>query len=355
MFLRQNQAAPSLDEWLDTLDVPVEIAIVSDAWKPQVNGVVTFLTMLQHGLKQRDRSSQIISPQQFQTLPLPTHPDIALALFPYKRLTKILDHLQPAHIHIATEGPLGHAGIRYCRTRQRMFTTSYHTQFPEYIHAYTGFPIRLSYAWLRRFHQGASHVFCSTAAVQTLLAQRGFKNLTFLERGVDETLFQPRDKDYLSGKRPIALYVGRVAREKNIKAFLEVPFHGTKYVVGDGNSLAWARKAYPEIQFLGVKHGLELAQCYAAADVFVFPSLLDTFGLVLLEALACGTPIAAYPLPGILQRLHDNEVAILDTNLEVAIERALTLPREKCREFILANFSWDTVVDSFLNATLHTP
>ena len=175
MFLRQNKAAPSFNEWLDTLDTPVEIAIVSDAWKPQVNGVVTFLTMLQRGLKQRNRSSQIISPQQFLTLPLPTHPDIALSLFPYKRLTKILDHLQSSHIHIATEGPLGHAGVRYCRTRQRMFTTSYHTQFPEYIHAYTGFPIRLSYAWLRRFHQEANHVFCSTPAIQTLLAQRGFQ------------------------------------------------------------------------------------------------------------------------------------------------------------------------------------
>src|SRR5690606_10392702 len=264
----------------------VRLAIVTDAWKPQVNGVVTTLTHVGECLARAGHTIRFITPLDFRTVPCPTYPEIGLALRPGSKLRALLDAFTPECIHIATEGPLGWAARAYCLRRGLPFTSAYHTQFPQYLRLRAPIPLRLSYALLRRFHNAAARTLVATQSVYDELSERGFRNLVLWPRGVDASVFKPYDKAFLPDPRPIALYVGRVAVEKNIEAFLRLSLPGTKIVVGDGPDLERLRSQYPQVRFVGYRRGKELARYYAAADLFVFPSRTDTFGLTMLEAMA---------------------------------------------------------------------
>lgn len=317
----------------------MRVAVVSDAWIPQVNGVVRTLSRLKEELEEAGHEMRVISPDLFNSFPCPTYPDIRLALRPYRLLTRLLDDIRPEAIHIATEGPLGWAARRYCRRRRYPFSTSFHTRFPEYIAARFGIPPSLGYAVLRRFHSSSSSVMVATRSLRGELAARGFRNLRAWSRGVDTTLFRPRPKGFFSLPRPVWLYVGRVAVEKNVGAFLDLDLPGTKVVVGDGPQLRELERRYSDVRFVGPQHGEPLAQHYAAGDVFIFPSRTDTFGLVILEALASGVPVAAYPVPGPIDVIEDGKVGCLDHDLANAAKKALAIPAEACRAYAL-NFSW---------------
>jgi glycosyltransferase involved in cell wall biosynthesis len=254
-------------------------------------------------------------------------------------LRERLETFQPDAIHIATEGPLGLAARRYCQQHKLPFTTSFHTRFAEYIQLRTGLPLSLGYAFLRWFHNGSQRVMTATPALVAELKARGFKNPVLWSRGVDTELFRPREKSFLDAPRPILLYTGRVAVEKNIEAFLALDAPGTKYIVGDGPQRKELEKKYPEARFVGYRQGEALAQTMAAADVFVFPSLTDTYGLVMLEALACGVPVAAFPVQGPTDVIVNNQIGCLDHDLARAISQALTLSPADCREYAL-RFSW---------------
>jgi glycosyltransferase involved in cell wall biosynthesis len=326
----------------------VNILIVSDAWHPQVNGVVRTLNTVREELIKLGHSVEIIGPDRFRTLPMPTYPEIRLALGAGAKLRKMIETMDPDAIHIATEGPLGFAARRYCLKRNIPFTTAYHTRFPEYVRDRVPVPLSLSYAVVRRFHAPAASVMVATQSIEDALKARGFKNIRRWSRGVDTELFRPRDKSFLPDPRPIALYVGRVAVEKNLEAFLKLDMPGTKYVVGDGPQMAEYRQRYADVKFAGAKHGEELARYYAAADVFVFPSRTDTFGLVLLEALASGVPVAAFPVPGPLDVVNGAAVGCLDEDLARAVKSALTVSPERCREHALS-YSWKASAEQFLN------
>ena len=326
----------------------MRILIVSDAWEPQVNGVVRTLRTTRDTLIAEGHDAEIIGPDRFRSIPCPTYPEIRLALGARRKLPKMIDACSPNAIHIATEGPLGWAARRYCRRRGLEFTTSFHTMFPDYLQLRTGIPVSWTFALLRRFHRPASAVMVATESVERELKSRGFENLVRWTRGVDVDLFHPRDKDYLDGPRPVLLYVGRVAVEKNIEAFLGLPNPGTKYVVGDGPQLAALQARFPEVRFVGAKHGEELARHYASADVFVFPSRTDTFGLVMLEALACGVPVAAYPVQGPLDVLTGSGVGALDEDLSRAVDDALKIPTKDCRAFAQKH-AWPVSVRQFLS------
>lgn len=324
----------------------MRLVIVSDAWRPQVNGVVRTLETLTAGLEAKDWVVRLITPDLFKTVPCPTYPEIRLALFPGRKIGSIIEKFRPCAIHIATEGPLGMAARRYCVKKNLPFTTSYHTRFPEYIHARTRLSLTISYAVMRWFHGRSQSVMVATQTIEDELVSKGFKNIRRWSRGVDLDLFKPRNKDFLSDPRPISLFVGRVAVEKNIEDFLSLDIPGTKYVVGDGPALTELRKKYPDVVFAGVREGEELAQYIAAADVFVFPSRTDTFGLVLLEALSSGVPVAAYPVPGPLDVINGSPAGILDENLKSAVARALVVPPSICREHA-SKFSWDNSIAQF--------
>jgi glycosyltransferase involved in cell wall biosynthesis len=325
----------------------VNILIVTDAWHPQVNGVVRTIDTTKAELEKLGHAVSVISPEGFRTVPLPTYPEIRIAVSPGRKIRRLIDDLAPDAIHIATEGPLGFAARRYCMQRGRPFTTAYHTRFPEYIRDRAPVPLSLSYAFVRRFHEPASAVMVATPSIERALVERGFRNIRRWGRGVDTDLFRPRDKGFLDAPRPISMYVGRVAVEKNLEAFLRLDLPGTKVVVGDGPQLAELRSKYPQVRFVGAMHGEELARHYAAADVFVFPSRTDTFGLVLLESLASGVPVAAFPVPGPLDVLDGAEVGVLDEDLGRAVRAALDIPAERCREFALRH-SWRASSEQFL-------
>ena len=325
----------------------MRIVIVSDAWLPQVNGVVRTLMRTVDELTGLGHEMQVISPDLFKSLPCPTYAEIRLAVLPRRRLTRLIDSFQPCAIHIATEGPLGLAARRYCLRRKLPFTTAFHTRFPEYVKARIGLPLPVGYAALRRFHKPASGVMVATASLEHELAGRGFQNLRRWTRGVDTDLFRPRDKYFLDLPRPVHLYVGRVAVEKNIEAFLKLELAGSKIVVGGGPQLAELSRRYPEVRFAGPRQGEDLARHYAAADVFVFPSRTDTFGLVLLEALASGVPVAAYPVPGPLDVVNGAGVGFLEEDLASAARHALTISPEACRRYAL-QFSWQRSAEQFL-------
>lgn len=326
----------------------MNILIVSDAWYPQVNGVVRTIATTRTELENLGHTVEVIGPDRFRTVPMPTYPEIRLALGAGRRLPPMIDAIQPDCIHIATEGPLGFAARRYCLKRDIPFTTAYHTRFPEYVRDRVPVPLALSYAVVRRFHKPSAAVMVATASIEAALRARGFVNIRRWTRGVDTELFRPRDKSFLDLPRPIAICVGRVAVEKNLEDFLKLDLPGTKVVVGDGPARSELEKKYPGVIWAGAKHGEELAQYYAAADVFVFPSRSDTFGLVLLEALASGVPVAAYPVPGPLDVLNGSEVGIMDEDLGAAVAKALTVPAERCREYAL-NFSWRASAEQFLS------
>lgn len=325
----------------------MNILIVTDAWYPQVNGVVRTLTKVREELEAMGHTVEVIGPDRFRTVPLPTYPEIRIAVRPLRRLQRLIDAVKPEAIHIATEGTLGHAARRYCLKRKMPFTTAYHTRFPEYIRDRAPIPLSWSYALVRRFHRPSSAVMVATKSIEDVLRSRGFQNLRRWTRGVDTNLFRPRDKNFLTDPRPISLYVGRVAVEKNIEAFLSLDIPGTKYVVGDGPQLAEYQAKYPATRFVGARHGDDLACYYAAADVFVFPSRTDTFGLVLLEALACGVPVAAYPVPGPLDVVNGADIACLDEDLGLAVRTALTIDPQRCRAFAM-RFSWRASAEQFL-------
>jgi glycosyltransferase involved in cell wall biosynthesis len=326
----------------------VKILIVTDAWFPQVNGVVRTIDTTKRELEKLGHTVEIISPETFRTIPLPTYPEIRIAIAPGRRIRKAIDAMNPHAIHLATEGPLGFAARRYCLKRKIPFTTAYHTRFPEYVRDRAPIPLALTYRIVRRFHAPSSAVMVATPSIERALTDRGFKNIRRWGRGVDTDLFHPRDKAFLDGPRPILMYVGRVSVEKNIEAFLALDVPGTKYVVGDGPQLQDLKTRYPDARFVGSRHGEDLAKHYAAADVFVFPSRTDTFGLVLLEALASGVPVAAYPVPGPIDVLNGAAVGVLDEDLASAVRRALEIPADRCRAFALGH-SWQTSSQQFLD------
>ena len=325
----------------------MRIAIVSDAWFPQVNGVVRTLDTVRQKLTEAGHEMLVIGPDRFHTLPCPTYPEIRLALLAGRAVAELLDEFQPASVHIATEGPLGMAARRHCLARGWHFTTSFHTKFAEYLHARTRFPVTWTYAWLRHFHARSDRIMVATPSLESELTEHGFGRLARWTRGVDTELFKPQEAA-LDLPRPVYLYVGRVAVEKNIGAFLDLELDGTKLVVGDGPQLAQLKRRYPDVHFAGNQSGEALARHYAAADVFVFPSRTDTFGLVLLEALASGVPVAAYPVTGPRDVIDGAPVGCLDDDLASAARRALALSPQACRDYAL-NFSWDVSARQFLS------
>lgn len=326
----------------------MKIAIVTDAWRPQVNGVVTTLSTTGATLEKFGHQVRFVTPEGFKTFPCPTYPSIRLVRNPIKGVYGTLDTFEPDAIHIATEGPLGWTARRYCRSRDLNYTTSYHTRMAEYIRLRAPIPLSVGYALLRRFHGRAVRTMVPTESQRQHLLRLGFKNLVIWSRGVDTQLFRPGDKDLLDGPRPIAMYMGRVAVEKNIEAFLELKLPGSKYVVGDGPDLEMLRRRYPDVRFTGFKHGAELAAHLAAADVFVFPSRTDTFGLVLLEAMACGVPVAAYPVTGPIDLIKPGVNGAIDDDLAKAVHAALQVDPAGCRQFAVSR-SWEAATEQFFH------
>jgi len=328
----------------------MKIALVTDAWLPQTNGVVRTLTVTAEKLAQLGHDVFPVTPLEFRTIPCPTYPEIRLSLFAAKRVRQRLDALDPDAVHIATEGPLGLAARRWCLRRGRAFTTSYHTQFPEYVRARFPIPLGISYAFLRWFHGKAAHTLVATPSLRASLEARGFRNLAYWSRGVDTDLFRPRDEPCPDLPRPIWLYFGRVSVEKGIEDFLALDLPGTKLVVGDGPAAGALQSRYPDAVFTGYRFGEELARHVACADVFVFPSRTDTFGLVLIEAMACGVPVAAYPVTGPIDVIANGVTGVLSEDLRAAALAALKLDRGACREHAL-RYTWEAATHQFI-ATL---
>jgi len=326
----------------------MRIAIATDAWRPQVNGVVETLSTTVRMLEQLGHRVLIIEPALFNSFPCPTYTEIRLAWFPYGRIDSLLTDFAPDAIHIATEGTLGMATRKWCLRRSIPFTTSYHSQFPEYLRARAPIPLAVSYACLRHFHGAAARTMTATPTLQQRLTTRGFKNLVRWSRGVDLNLFCPQRKDFLHLARPISMYVGRVAIEKNVEDFLQLDIPGTKVVVGDGPLRSALQAKYPQVFFAGYKFGAELAAHVASADVFVFPSRTDTFGLVLLEAMASGVPVAAYPVMGPIDVVQQGVSGVLDEDLAAATHAALALDPVQCR-LHAARFSWEAATQQFLS------
>jgi len=325
----------------------MRVLVATDAWHPQVNGVVHTLGEVARAAPALGASIAFLTPEGMRSLPLPTYPGMRLALARPNTIARRIVDLRPAAIHIATEGPIGYLVRRYCLTNRLAFTTSFHTRFPDYVSARTPIPERWTWAALRWFHGAAGGVMAATPGLEAELASRGFNNVMAWPRGVDAALFRPRPGADLGLSRPVFLTVARLAVEKNIEAFLALDLPGTKVVVGDGPARADLAHRFPDAVFLGARRGEDLASAYAAADVFVFPSRTDTYGLVLLEALASGVPVAAFPVAGPRDVLAGAPVAALDADLRAACLKALTLSREQCRAFALGK-TWEASARSFL-------
>jgi glycosyltransferase involved in cell wall biosynthesis len=326
----------------------MKLALVTDAWLPQVNGVVTTLQRTRAALEARGHTVAVVSPDQYRTLPCPSYPEIRLALWPGRRLRTALDALGADALHVATEGPLGLAAARHCERRGWAFTTSYHTQFPQYVRKRIPIPQSWSYAFLRRHHGRACRTLVATEQQRRDLVAHGFRRVVLWSRGVDAEIFRPSGREHLALPRPIFAYAGRVAVEKNLDAFLTLDLPGTKVVIGDGPDRARLEQRYPHARFLGYRFGADLASCLSAADVFVFPSRTDTFGLVMLEAMACGTPVAAYPVTGPVDVVTHGYDGVLDEDLRAAALAALRIDRDACRTSALAR-SWERATAQFLS------
>jgi glycosyltransferase involved in cell wall biosynthesis len=325
----------------------MRILIATDAWHPQVNGVVRTLTSLARSASGLGADIGFLTPEGFTQVGVPTYPGLRVALPNRREIAARIEAASPDAIHIATEGPIGWAVRAYCRRRKLPFTTSYTTRFPEYIAVRSIIPASLSYAVLRHFHAAAAMTMVATGSLFSELGSRGFRKLGFWTRGVDTELFNPDHPAALDLPRPIFMTMGRVAVEKNIEAFLALDLPGSKVVVGDGPQRAELKQKYPRVKFLGEKTGADLTAHLAAADVFVFPSLTDTFGVVQLEALACGTPVAAFPVTGPLDVIADHPIGALDKDLRSACLRALDMSRDACRRFALER-SWENSARQFI-------
>ena len=330
----------------------MRVLVATDAWRPQVNGVVRTYERLNEEVQAFASTIDFLTPAEFATVPCPTYPEIRLALAGPKRIRRRIEAAGPDCIHIATEGPIGLMTRSYCRRAHRPFTTSYHTRFPDYVAA--RLPVRKSwcYALQRSFHNSGSGVMVATRSLADELGQRGFRNILPWSRGVDTELYRPR-AECQAPDVPTFLYVGRVAVEKNIEAFLELDLPGRKMVVGGGPQLDSLKAQYPQACFTGPKQGEELARLYASASVFVFPSLTDTFGIVLLEALASGLPVAAYPVTGPKDVVDNGTVGILSEDLREAALAALSLDRAACRAHAL-KYSWANCARQFLDHVART-
>ncbi len=328
--------------------------MVSDAWHPQVNGVVRTMEQVVRHLGAAGDEVRVIGPADFRSVPTPGYREIRLAVLPGRRLRALVDGFAPEAVHIATEGPLGWAMRRLCRQRGWGFTSSFHTRFPDYMHARTRVPLSWSWAVMRRFHAASGAVLAATGSLERELEGRGFRRVRRWSRGVELERFRPdaaegMDDPFAGLARPVFLCAGRVAVEKNIGAFLSLDLPGTKVVVGHGPQLPALRRRHPEAVFLGYRENGALAACYAAADVFVFPSRTDTFGLVLLEALASGTPVAALPVSGPLDVIGDAPVGALDEDLRAACLAALSADAAACRRHA-EGFSWAACAARFREA-----
>jgi glycosyltransferase involved in cell wall biosynthesis len=331
------------------------ILIVSDAWTPQVNGVVRTLSNIAEEIRAMGKVIEIIGPDRFNTIPCPSYPEIRLAIFPGRKLARLIDAFAPDALHIATEGPLGLAAQKYARKHGIAFTTAFHTRFAEYLAARTKIPTRITYAWLRRFHGKGSGVMVATQSLRDELAGRGFANVRAWSRGVDLDAFHPDPKEDWNLPHPIFVYVGRVAVEKNLRAFLDLKLPGSKLVVGDGPQRKTLQREYPDTYFAGARFGDALSAAYAGADVFVFPSKTDTFGLVVLEALAAGLPVAAYNVTGPKDILGESELPVgaLNDNLQQAALDALKIDRTACRPHA-ETYSWTACAQRFLDNLVPT-
>lgn len=325
----------------------MKILLVTDAWHPQVNGVVRSLAKTREQLELEGHEVSVLSPQARATVPCPSYPEIRLTLRPRRAARECLAGKRFDAIHIATEGPLGIAARRWCSLNGMRFTSSYHTRFPEYLRLRAPVPLSASYRMMRWFHSAAERTLVRTETQKRILSDRGFRNLRVWPGAVDTDTFRPYDKDALDLPRPISMYMGRVAPEKNLDAFLDLDLPGSQVVIGGGPALARYSRAYPNVHFLGYRHGVELAMLLSAADVFVFPSLTDTLGLVILEAMACGVPVAAFPVPGPKDLIVDGGNGALDEDLREAVFRALAIPSEHCVDFA-AGFSWQRSTARFL-------
>lgn len=337
----------------------MKIVLATDAWHPQVNGVVRSLSTTVERLRQGSHDVEVVEPSSFFTVPCPTYPEIRLSLACGRSVRRILDEAKPDSIHIATEGPIGWAARKWCIRNGRHYTTAFHTRFPDYVSIRTGIPVDWMWRVMRRFHGRAETTFAATLSLAEELNSRGLERTHIWPRGVDLEQFNPDVPPHPAMAdlpRPILLNVGRVAPEKNIGAFLDLRVEGSKVVVGGGPALEKLRAAYPDVVFLGPKHGAELAAAYAAADVFVFPSRTDTFGLVNIEALACGVPVAAYPVPGPLDILGadgrgvhggSRRIGAVDEDLGRAVERALTADRAAAAQEA-AHYSWERCTSLFV-------
>ncbi|HTQ82962.1 MAG TPA: glycosyltransferase family 1 protein [Pseudolabrys sp.] len=329
----------------------MKVLVTTDAWHPQVNGVVRTLGHMGREAGELGARIEFLTPSEFWTVPIPTYPEVRLAILKPGDVERRLDRVKPNAVHIATEGPLGHAMRRVCLRRGMPFTTSFHTRFPDYIAE--RFPLAqqfacdVSWGWLRRFHSSAAAVLAATPTLVRELEERGFHDVKLWPRGVDTELFQPGKAAAVTWPRPIFLTVGRLAVEKNVEAFLKLDLPGTKLVVGDGPARAQLEKTYSDAIFLGSRQGEALAEIYAAADVFVFPSRTDTFGLVLLEALASGVPVAAFPAAAPRDVIGEAPVGALDEDLRRACFAALECSRDDCRDFAL-RMTWEESARIFL-------
>ena len=326
----------------------MRILIVSDAWYPQLNGVVRALSTTRDRLAGMGHEVEVIGPEPFRTLPCPTYPEIRLALATPGRVGHLIERFAPHAVHLATEGPLGWCARHWLRRRQVPFTTSFHTMFPLYLKLRGGIPESWSFALLRLFHNAAVRTMYSTETLRSTLAGQGFKSLAQWVRGVDTDLFRPVPPADLQVPGPILMYVGRLAVEKNLDAFLELDIPGTKVLVGDGPRRAVLEARYPGAVFLGSRFGEDLVAHYCAADVLVFPSKTDTLGLVMLEAAACGVPVAAFPVPGPNDVVGDSGAGALNDDLRAAIGAALDIDSAVCREHALRH-TWDVSARQFLN------
>ncbi|GAA4118274.1 glycosyltransferase family 4 protein [Aminobacter aganoensis] len=326
----------------------MRILMVTDAWKPQINGVVHTLERLAETLGAFGAEADFLTPNIFRTLPMPTYPDIRLALTTPGNVARIIERRRSDHVHIVTEGPLGMMARRYCRANGRPFTTSYHTRFPEYVSARLPLPESWTYRLLRDFHNSGQGCMVATKSLADDLAARGFEKLRPWTRGVDINHFHPGKKVALDLPRPIFLCVGRIAVEKNLPAFLDLDLPGSKVLVGDGPEIERLKARYPKAHFLGRRPSDELAEIYASADVFVFPSRTDTFGNVIIEALASGTPVAAYPVTGPIDIVGDGVGGVVSEDLQQAALTALKIDRAEARHRAM-RYTWAACAEMFLD------